>query len=115
MAHGPAHALGRVRRALIADEMTEAVVDPLEVVEVDEQDADLFGGGAESAGEALVERGAIGELGERVGEVLVLACSPRHKCVTLTANTNAPWISAQMMGLRHSTVTRTRPAARWCP
>ena len=66
-AHHRAEAAGDVLEQLVADAVAEAVVDHLEVVEVEEQHGDLADAGA---GEQLVEarddRRTVGELGELV-------------------------------------------------
>jgi len=54
--------------------VAEAVVDRLEVVEVDEEDADAAatpGRAGDRVGDAVAEEGAVGEAGERVVERLV--------------------------------------------
>ena len=68
--------LGHLLQHPIAHRMAEAVVDHLEVVEVDEQHGDLAGrGGGEQPVEQADERRTIGEIGQvvvrrRVGEAL---------------------------------------------
>ena len=66
-AHHRAEPLGDVAQQLVADGVAEAVVDDLEVVEVDEQHGDLVGpGGLEQLVEAGDHRRPVGEPGERV-------------------------------------------------
>jgi hypothetical protein len=67
VAHHVAQASGDPSEQLVADAMTEAVVDHLEVVEIDEQHRHLTDAGVgEQLVEALDQRSAVGELGEHV-------------------------------------------------
>ncbi len=78
-----AQALADLEQDPVAGGVAEAVVDRLEVVEVDEDDgqADVVAAGAgDGVADALDEQRAVGEARDRVVEGLVLRAAPRRPC-----------------------------------
>ena len=72
LTHGLAQPSRDTDQQLVAPVVAELVVDPLEAVEVDEQDRDrVVLAGREGVGHVLLELGAVGQLGERVVQRLV--------------------------------------------
>ena len=65
-AHGMPEPAGHGDEQRVADGVAERVVDDLEVVEVDEQDAERLRAGRELGAQALHEQQPVGQLGERV-------------------------------------------------
>ncbi len=68
--HRLADAVGELQQRLVAGLVAEGVVDPLEVVDVGEQQRQLAAGAAQqhqAVVQALAERQPVGEPGERVG------------------------------------------------
>ena len=74
-AHAAAQPLGEHEQELVAGGVTAAVVDVLEVVEVDEQQAHRTAALQDPVGD-LLEQGAVGQAGQRVAEHLVLVEPP---------------------------------------
>ena len=73
--HAAAQPLGEDEQQLVAGGVAAAVVDVLEVVEVDEQHADRAAALQDAVGD-LLEQGAVGQAGQRVAEHLVLVQPP---------------------------------------
>ncbi len=74
-AHAGAQPLGDGEQQLVAGRVPAGVVDVLEVVEVDEQDADVVASG-QGAGEELLQQRAVRQPRQRVAQPLLLVEPP---------------------------------------